>query len=62
MTLTGARITAYDIQSDVGADGAPTLTEHIRLTYKKVRVDYVPQSATGAGMGAGSFEAETAIT
>lgn len=61
MELTGARITGYDVQSDVGADGAPGLTEHLRLTYKRVRIDYVPQSSSGGATGASSFEADSAI-
>ena len=56
ITLDKARIVAFDVQSDMAPDGAPTLTERIGLHFLKVTVDYVPQGATGAGGGASSVE------
>lgn len=59
MTLSQARVTAYAVQSDIGNDGAPTLTEHIALSYRSVVVDYTAQSETGANLGASSFTGES---
>lgn len=55
VTLSGARINAYEVQSDVGSDGGPTLTEHLSLSFKSVTIDYTLQGATGGGQGASSF-------
>jgi type VI secretion system secreted protein Hcp len=60
MTLSQARITSYSVQSDVGSDGAPTLTEHIELSYRQVEVEYTVQSETGANLGASAFTADAA--
>lgn len=53
--LTQARINSYTVNSSIGADGSPELLEHLSLSFKTITVDYTPQSATGAGMGASSF-------
>lgn len=60
MTLSQARVSAYEVQSDVNHEGSPTLTEHLSLTFKSVTVDYTVQSETGASMGASSFTGEAA--
>lgn len=60
MTLTGARINGYEVQSDVGADGAPQLTEHLSLSFKQVTIDYTLQGSTGGGQGASSFTGSAA--
>ena len=54
ITLTKARVSAYDVESDVLPDGAPTLTEKIGLHFLEMTVDYEPQAAGGAGGGASS--------
>ena len=60
MTLTQARITAYEVQSDISESGGPTLTEHVSLAFKSVTIDHTVQSATGASLGASSFTGEAA--
>lgn len=55
LTLTGARINSYQVQSDVNSDGAPTLTEHLSLSFKQVTIDYTLQGGGGGGQGASSF-------
>jgi type VI secretion system secreted protein Hcp len=54
ITLGSARVVAYDVQSDVMPDGAPTLTERIGLHFLELTVDYEPQGSAGAGGGASS--------
>lgn len=54
ITLDKARIVAFDVQSDITLEGAPTLTERIGLHFLSMTVDYVPQDASGAGGGASS--------
>lgn len=58
VTLGGARIVAYEVQSDVDERGAPTLTEHWSLAFKTITVDHSVQTATGGSGGASSFTAE----
>jgi type VI secretion system secreted protein Hcp len=53
--LTQARINSYAVNSTIGHDGTPELLEHLSLSFKSITIDYTPQSATGAGMGASSF-------
>ena len=60
MTLTDARIFAYEIQSDVNESGGPVLTEHLSLAFKAVTIDYTVQSESGASLGASSFTGEAA--
>jgi len=60
MTMTQARITAYEVRSDFNAEGSPTLTEHLTLGFKSVTIDYTAQSDTGGSMGSSSFSAEAA--
>ena len=60
MSLTQARITSYEVQSDVNSEGAPMLTEQLALTFKSVTVDYVVQTTSGAGGAASSFTADAA--
>ncbi|MFY9510722.1 MAG: type VI secretion system tube protein Hcp [Rubrivivax sp.] len=60
ITLTAARINSYEVQSDVDASGAPSLSEHLSLSFKSITVDYTTQSATGGSLGASSFTAEAA--
>ncbi len=58
LTLTDARINTYNVNSTIGEDGAPLLLEHISLTFKKITVDYTPQTAAGGAAGASSFTGE----
>ncbi len=55
MTLSQARIVGYSVQSEIDADGAPSLAEHLSLRFMTVNIDYTSQSATGASLGASSF-------
>jgi len=55
ITLSNARINSYEVQSDVSADGAPALTEHLSLSFKQITVDYTLQGGTGGSQGASSF-------
>lgn len=61
VTLGQGRITGFEIQSDLSSEGAPTLTEHVSLSFRSITVDYTMQSETGAGLGASSFEAEVFV-
>lgn len=54
ITLGKARVVAYEVESDVTPDGAPTLTERIGLHFLELTVDYEPQGSGGAGGGASS--------
>lgn len=58
VTLEQARINAYNVASDIGGDGAPTLTEHLSLTFKRVTIDHTVQSDRGANLGSSSFVGE----
>jgi type VI secretion system secreted protein Hcp len=58
ITLDKARVNSYDVQSDVGPNGAPTLTEHISLAFQVITVDYVQQLGSGGGGGSSSFTAD----
>jgi len=60
MKLSMARINGYDVESDVNAEGSPTLTEHLSLTFKSVTIDYTPQAGAGGGLGASSFTGDAA--
>jgi type VI secretion system secreted protein Hcp len=53
-TVEKARIIGYDLHSDIGSDGGPTLTETIQLAFKSVTFDHTVQSETGASLGASS--------
>jgi type VI secretion system secreted protein Hcp len=55
VTLENARITDFEVQSDVSSSGAPTLTEHLSFTFTKVTIDYTLQAATGGSQGGSSF-------
>jgi type VI secretion system secreted protein Hcp len=57
--LEQARINGYDIQSGMGADGSPVLTEHVSFTFKTITVDYTLQSGTGSAVGASSFTGQS---
>lgn len=54
ITLEKARIIGYEVQSDIGSDGGPTLTETIMLAFKSITFDHTVQSATGGSLGASS--------
>ncbi|MFM2119560.1 MAG: hypothetical protein RL722_1028 [Pseudomonadota bacterium] len=56
--LEQARICAYEVRSGLGADGAPTLTEELALSFKAITVDYTVQTGTGAAGGTSSFTAQ----
>ena len=58
MTLEGARISEYDVQSDVNSTGAPTLTEHVSFSFKRVTIDYTLQGGDGGGRGGTQFSAD----
>jgi len=58
VTLEKARVNSYDVQSDVGPNGAPTLTEHLSLTFQTITVDYLQQQGTGGSGGGSSFTAD----
>jgi type VI secretion system secreted protein Hcp len=55
LTLENARVTDFEVQSDVTPSGAPALTEHISFTFTKVTIDYTLQGATGGSQGGSSF-------
>ncbi|MFO1272932.1 MAG: type VI secretion system tube protein Hcp [Rubrivivax sp.] len=59
-TLEQARVNSYEVQSDVGPGGAPTLTEHVAFGFQRVTFDYTPQLTAGGGGGATSWVGETA--
>jgi type VI protein secretion system component Hcp len=59
-TLEQARVNSYEVQSDVGPGGAPTLTEHVAFGFQRVTFDYTPQQTAGGGGGASSWVGETA--
>ncbi len=59
-TLEGARVNDYNVQSDIGPGGAPTLTEHVSIGFQRITFDYTPQLTSGGGGGASSFTGETA--
>jgi len=58
VTLEGARISEYAVESDISASGAPTLTENVSFSFKKITVDYTLQGADGGSKGGTSFSAE----
>lgn len=60
MTLTDARVIAYEVESDRSEDGAPVLTEHVSLAFKEVTIDHAVQSETGGSLGASSFTGQSA--
>ncbi|MDP1535432.1 MAG: type VI secretion system tube protein Hcp [Rubrivivax sp.] len=60
MTLEQARINSYNVESDIGNDGAPTLTERLTLTFKSITIDHTVQSHDGASMGSSSFHGDVA--
>jgi type VI secretion system secreted protein Hcp len=63
VSLTEARIVAFNVQSDIGSDGAPVLTENLSLAYKEISIDYTLQTEKGAAKSTSNFTAATgAIT
>lgn len=56
VTLDKARIIGYEVQSDIGSDGGPTLTETISLAFKSATFDHTVQGVSGSGLGASSVE------
>jgi len=60
MTLSSARVTAYDVQTDISSEGSPILTENLSLSFKSVVIDYTVQSETGGSLGSSSFTGEAA--
>jgi type VI secretion system secreted protein Hcp len=60
MTLSEARINAFNVQSEMSADGAPVLTEQLSLTYQSISIEYTVQTAKGGSQSTSSFMAETA--
>ena len=55
VTLENARITDFEVQSDVTSSGAPTLTEHLSLSFTKVTIDYTLQGVSGGSQGGSTF-------
>jgi type VI secretion system secreted protein Hcp len=62
VTCENARITDFDVQSDVTSAGAPTLTEHISFSFTKVTIDYTLQGAAGGNQGSSSFVGDVTPT
>ncbi|MCU0940356.1 MAG: type VI secretion system tube protein Hcp, partial [Burkholderiaceae bacterium] len=60
MKLNDARVNAFTVQSEISADGAPVLTEHLSLTYKSISIEYTVQTSKGGSQSTSSFVAETA--
>jgi type VI secretion system secreted protein Hcp len=56
ITIEKARIMSHTIGS--ASDGAPEMVEELRIAFFKVNVQYQPQTATGGGGGATTFETE----
>lgn len=56
IVMEKARITSHQIGTPV--DNAPDFIEEFTISFLKVAVSYVPQSATGASTGATTFETE----
>jgi type VI secretion system secreted protein Hcp len=60
MKLNDARVNAFNVQSEISADGAPVLTEHLSLAYKSISIEYTVQTSKGASQSTSSFVADTA--
>jgi type VI secretion system secreted protein Hcp len=56
ITVEKARITSHKLHNV--EDGAPELTEEVRIAFHKIVVEYRPQDASGAGKGVNTFETE----
>lgn len=56
ITVEKARIVSHRLTNLV--DGAPDLTEEVRIAFYKVQVEYRPQDGSGAGKGVNTFETE----
>ena len=56
ITVEKARIVSHRMINVV--DGAPELTEEVRIAFYKVQVEYRPQDESGAGKGVNTFETE----
>lgn len=56
ITVEKARIVSHHVRNV--EDGAPDLTEEVRIAFFKVQVEYRPQDAAGAGKGVNTFETE----
>jgi type VI secretion system secreted protein Hcp len=56
VTVEKARIVSHRLNNI--EDGAPELTEEIRIAFFKVQVEYRPQDDAGAGKGVNTFETE----
>lgn len=53
-----ARITSYEVESDIGDEGEQTLTERLTLTFKKIEIEHKAQSGDGGGGGGSLFTGE----
>jgi|RhiMethySRZTD1v2_1073278.scaffolds.fasta_scaffold303342_2 type VI secretion system secreted protein Hcp len=53
ITVEDARVTLLHVESEEEA-----LIERLKIAFKKVSVEYVPQAADGSAMGSMSFETE----
>jgi type VI secretion system secreted protein Hcp len=60
--LEKARITNYEVQSDVSPSGAPVLVEHVTFAFKTITIDYTLQGAAGGSGGGSSFTGDTGET
>ena len=56
VTVEKARIVSHRMTNAV--EGAPDLTEEVRIAFYKVQVEYRPQDESGAGKGVNTFETE----
>ena len=56
ITLEKARIVSHKLGNV--QDGAPELSEELRIAFFKIQVEYKPQDASGAGRGVNTFETE----
>ncbi len=53
-----ARITSYEVESDIGDEGEQTLTERLTLTFKNIEIEHKAQSGDGGGGGGSLFMGE----
>jgi type VI secretion system secreted protein Hcp len=56
ITVEKARVVSHRLANV--EDGAPELSEEIRIAFYKVQVEYRPQDSSGAGKGVNTFETE----
>ena len=61
ITLKNAFVTAFEVESEGGLEGAGTL-EQLKIAFEKITVDYTPQGADGQPRGGTSFEDSWAPT